>query len=163
MDTSWSEPTSWSEACRRSSGRRAYNRRRQLAAAVRREVIVKHLRQTGLRHGIQVELSRRLQVSKSTISADIRRLLARPAELIAQARRPGVGHPPPAGRRDRHPEGRMHNMHKKICLRLSSALHRDLQQTARRRHMTPSAFVRTALQQVLEQSTPASMPSRDTE
>jgi hypothetical protein len=53
----------------------------------------------------------------------------------------------------------MHNMHKKISLRLSSALHRDLQQTARRRHITPSAFARTALQQVLEQSAPASVPS----
>jgi hypothetical protein len=53
----------------------------------------------------------------------------------------------------------MHNMHKKICLRLSSALHRDLQQTARRRHVTSSALVRAALQQVLEQSTPASVPS----
>jgi hypothetical protein len=63
MESGWSEPTSWSEACQRSSGRRAYIRRRQLAAAVRRQVIVKHLRQTGLRHGVQVELSRQLQVS----------------------------------------------------------------------------------------------------
>ena len=53
----------------------------------------------------------------------------------------------------------MHSMHKKICLRVSSALHQDLQQTARRRHMTSSAFVRRALQQVLEPSTPASVPS----
>ena len=50
-------------------------------------------------------------------------------------------------------------MPEKISLRLGSALHRDLRQTARRRHMTPSAFVRTALQQVLGQSSTAGAPS----
>jgi hypothetical protein len=46
----------------------------------------------------------------------------------------------------------MHNMHKKICLRLSSALQRDLRQAARHRHMTLSAYTRSVLQQVLVQS-----------
>jgi hypothetical protein len=120
---------------------------------------VKHLRQTGLWHGVQVELSRLLQVSKSTVSADIRRLLGRPAELIPQAQQADVRHSTRAGRRGGHPEDRMHHMHKRICLRLSSALHRDLQQAARCRHMTPSAFVRTALQQALSQPSTAGAPS----
>jgi hypothetical protein len=50
-------------------------------------------------------------------------------------------------------------MPEKISLRLSRALHRDLRQAARRRRMTPSAFVRTALQRVLHQSTPAGVPA----
>ena len=49
-------------------------------------------------------------------------------------------------------------MPEKISLRLSPALYNDLQHTARRRHTTPSAIIRLALQQVLDQSTPASAP-----
>jgi hypothetical protein len=49
-------------------------------------------------------------------------------------------------------------MPEKMSLRLSPALYKDVQQAARRRHTTPSAIVRLALQQVLDQSTPASTP-----
>jgi hypothetical protein len=50
-------------------------------------------------------------------------------------------------------------MPEKMSVRLSAVLYDDLQHAARRRHTTPSAIVRLALQQVLDQSTPASTPS----
>jgi hypothetical protein len=50
-------------------------------------------------------------------------------------------------------------MPEKISLRLSHIMHRDLQQAARRRRMTPSAFIRLALAEILEPSTPTSAPS----
>jgi hypothetical protein len=49
MYDAWSNATSWLETCQRSNGRRGYNKRRQLIAAVRRQVIVKHLRQAARR------------------------------------------------------------------------------------------------------------------
>jgi hypothetical protein len=50
-------------------------------------------------------------------------------------------------------------MPEKMSVRLSAVLYDDLQHAARRRHTTPAAIVRLALQQVLDQSTPASTPS----
>jgi hypothetical protein len=50
-------------------------------------------------------------------------------------------------------------MPEKMSVRLSAVSYDDLQHAARRRHTTPAAIVRLALQQVLDQSTPASMPS----
>jgi hypothetical protein len=50
-------------------------------------------------------------------------------------------------------------MPEKLSVRLSSTLHRDLRQAARRRGMTPSAFVRAVLEQVLGQSSTAGAPS----
>jgi hypothetical protein len=50
-------------------------------------------------------------------------------------------------------------MHERICLRLSTALHRDLQQVAHARGVSPSAVVRLALQQVLGQSSTAGVPA----
>jgi DNA-binding transcriptional MocR family regulator len=156
MYDAWSEPTSWSETCQRSSGRRGYNKRRQIVAAVRRQIISKHVRQVGLRRGVRAELSRMLQVSKSTICQDMRRLLARSEGRSVPAWSAGTRDQGPAGRRGRR---RKVHMSEKLSLRLSPALYDDLQHAARRRHTTPSAVVRLALQQVLEQSMPTSTPS----
>lgn len=77
MHDEWSNPTSWGETCRRSRGRREFNKKRQLVATLRRQVIARRLRQVGLQRGVQAELSRMLHVSKSTVSQDVRRLLVR--------------------------------------------------------------------------------------
>jgi hypothetical protein len=50
-------------------------------------------------------------------------------------------------------------MPEKLSLRLSPALYKDVQHEALRRHTTPSAVVRLALQQVLGQRAPAGPPS----
>jgi hypothetical protein len=89
------------------------------------------------------QLAREFGVATSVISTDIKRLFARDRGRAAKVR------PVPRRREVRMPE--------KLSLRLSRALHRDLRQAARHHRMTPSAFIRTALQQVLEPSTPASV------
>ena len=118
----------------------AYNAIRQMKARTRRQAILRRLRELGdfTRRGVQAQLAREFGVATSVISTDFKRLFARDHGRPGRAR-------PVSRRREVH-------MPEKISLRLSRALHRDLRQAARRRHMTPSAFVRLALQQVLGQS-----------
>jgi hypothetical protein len=151
MANGWSEPTSWSEACQRSSGRRAFNKKRQMAAALRRGVSAKHLRQTGLQRGIQAELSRMLQVSKSTISQDMRRLLTRSEGRASHAQRREKGRPAAAGRQGRSQrEERI--MARRLTVRLDQNLYQRLQTAARLRHTSLSAIGRLAMQTFVMQA-----------
>jgi hypothetical protein len=146
-NSAWSEPVRWDEACARSAGRRHFNAIRQAKARARQQAILRRLRELGdvTRRGVQAQLAREFGVATSVISTDFKRLFAQEHGRAGRAR-------PVARRREvRMPE--------KLSLRLSRALHRDLRQVARRRRMTPSAFVRLAVQQVLGQSIPAGAPS----
>jgi len=49
-------------------------------------------------------------------------------------------------------------MPEKVFLRLSTALYKDLQQAAHSRGVSPSAVIRTAVQQFLGQPTPVGVP-----
>jgi hypothetical protein len=142
---SWSTQVSWDEACARSAGRRRYNAIRRMKARARQHAILRRLRELAdcTRRGVQAQLAREFGVATSVISGDFKRLFAR------DYGRPGRARPVSRRREVYMPE--------KISLRLSHTMHRDLRQTARRRRMTPSAFVRLALQQALGQSTPASV------
>jgi hypothetical protein len=143
----WSAQVCWDEACARSAGRRRINAIRQLRARVRQRAVLRRLRALGdfTRRGVQRQLAREFGVSASVICRDVQRLLARSDARPAQPQRV------PRRREVRMPE--------KISLRLSAALYKDVQQAARRRHTTPSAIVRLALQRALDQSTPARTPS----
>jgi hypothetical protein len=114
---------------------------------MRRHAILRRLRELGYvtRRGVQAQLAREFNVATSVISGDFKRLFGGDHGRAAPAR--------PAHRR------RKVHMPEKISLHLSHTMHRDLRQAAMRRRMTPSAFVRLALQQVLEPSTPTSAPS----
>jgi hypothetical protein len=142
MENWWSAPTPWSGVCRRTARRRAYNRKWQLAAAVRRGAIAKQLWQMGLRRGVQVELSRRLQVSKSTISQNIRRLLARPDRPTPHACGRKKGRPTTAGRQGRNQRAKERRMARRLTVRLDQGLHYPLRTVARLRHTTLSAIAR---------------------
>jgi len=143
----WSAQVCWNEACARSSGRRRINAIRKIRARVRQQAVLRRLRELGdvTRRGVQRQLAREFGVSASVICRDVKRLFARPDARPAQTRRV------PRPREVRMPE--------KISLRLSSALHRDVRQAARRGRMTPSAFIRVALEQVLGQSSTAEVPA----
>ena len=54
---------SWDETCRRASGRRRYNRRRQFLANYRLTRVVKLLWQTGFGRGYQTRIAKKLGVS----------------------------------------------------------------------------------------------------
>jgi hypothetical protein len=118
-----------------------------MKARARRQAIVRRLRELGdfTRRGVQAQLAREFGVATSVISTDFKRLFAR------DHGRPGRARPVSRRREVRMPE--------KLSLRLSSALHKDMRQAARRRHMTPSAFVRLAMQQVLGQASTAGAPA----
>lgn len=73
----WRGYTTWDTVCRRASGRRAYNRGRQIRAEWRRTELARLLAEMGApRRGVHTELARRLGVSPATISRDRQKLLA---------------------------------------------------------------------------------------
>jgi hypothetical protein len=78
--TNWSAPTDWETVCRRAAGRNAYNSRRRLLQEFRRFELVRaadRLRGRSLwARGAQSELAAMLGVSRSTISRDVKALLA---------------------------------------------------------------------------------------
>jgi hypothetical protein len=118
-----------------------------LKARVRQQAVLRRLRELGdvTRRGIQRRLAHEFGVSASVICRDVKRLLARTDARPAQAWQV------PRRREVRMPE--------KISLRLSPTLYDDLQQAADRRGMSPSAFIRAAVQQFLSQVTPSGTPS----
>ena len=146
----WSAQVRWDEACARSSGRRRINAVRKIQALVRQQAILRRLRELGdfTRCGVQRQLAHEFGVSASVICRDLRRLFVHTAASPAQARRV--------------PRPREVHMPEKMSLRLSPALYKEVQQAARSRGVTPSALIRAALQQVLGQSTTASVPFLDT-
>lgn|SRR5690349_13490345 len=76
METEWSL-TIDTAAYRRAGGRRAYNARRRFQQVRRRAEVARLLTCKGalFRRGIQTELARELNVSRSTISRDLAYLL----------------------------------------------------------------------------------------
>jgi hypothetical protein len=72
----WSAPTDWQTVCARAGGRRRYNARRTfLANERRRQVLELLVARGGLARGAQAEIARRLQVHRSVISKDLKRLM----------------------------------------------------------------------------------------
>lgn len=85
----WSSPTTWDEVCRRATGRRAHNQRRQDEALIRRTAIAEYMVNSGLTiydRGVQKHLATTFGVSKSTISRDVQHLLSlvRPCPTCGQ-------------------------------------------------------------------------------
>ena len=78
--TEWSDWTSDDEAYRRAGGRRAYNAWRQSMALYRRmrlmEIAARNQLNLWSRNGAQKALARALGVSPSTVSRDIKAILA---------------------------------------------------------------------------------------
>ena len=150
----WSAPVSWDEACARQAGRCRINAVRHLRARVRRQAVLRRLRELGdfPRRGIQAQLAREFHVAPSVISSDIRRLFEERRTPPAQAQRSLT----PPRRALQHPEAGMSH---KISVRLPPALSAALQQAARGRGVSPSALVRTALHQFLGLSSPTGEPS----
>jgi DNA-binding MarR family transcriptional regulator len=71
----WSAQTDWETVCRRASARRRWNSLRAFRAAQRRMQVVELLIELGgLQRGVQAEIARRLQVHRSVISKDLKRL-----------------------------------------------------------------------------------------
>jgi hypothetical protein len=68
----------WDEVCRRTAGRRRYNKRRQLLAELRRYELAKLFAEHDpFEWGSRKKFAEELQVSEATISRDIAKLIER--------------------------------------------------------------------------------------
>ena len=73
----WGAPTSSDEAHKRAGGRRRYNSHRQFVAFVRRQMVVALAWEFGLaRRGSRSRIARAIGVHRSTVSKDIKAILA---------------------------------------------------------------------------------------
>ncbi len=72
----WIAPTDPETVARRAAGRRRYNSWRQLVAEERRAPLACLRREYGFRRGALARAARELGVAKSTITGDVRALLA---------------------------------------------------------------------------------------
>ncbi len=68
-------PTSFGEAVRRASGRRAYNALRRDLAVLRRLDVARLLGKYGPQHGVQARIARELGVSEAVVSRECQKLL----------------------------------------------------------------------------------------
>jgi hypothetical protein len=71
----WAQPTSDTAAHRRAGGRRHFNSVRAAHAELRRARVAALLAALNFRYGAQAAIARRLRVSQSTISRDVRAVL----------------------------------------------------------------------------------------
>jgi hypothetical protein len=71
----WAQPTSDTAAHRRAGGRRRYNSIRAARAELRRGRVAALLAAFNFRYGAQAAIARRLRVSQSTVSRDVRAVL----------------------------------------------------------------------------------------
>ena len=70
--SSWSDPTSDAEAHARAAGRARYNRDRQFAALIRRNMVVRRFMQLDAGWGAKAQIAREFNVARSTVTRDIR-------------------------------------------------------------------------------------------
>jgi hypothetical protein len=73
MTADWSAPIGADAAYRRAAGRRAFNARRQFAAAERRAQVARRLAAYGMGRGVRARIAQELQVHPSTVGRDLRR------------------------------------------------------------------------------------------
>jgi DNA invertase Pin-like site-specific DNA recombinase len=85
--SSWSAPTSTSEAHRRAGGRRKYNSVRRFRADMRRVEVQKLFAEYGFAHGARSRIARELNVHRSTVSRDVRKLWAPEGETCPTCER----------------------------------------------------------------------------
>ncbi len=71
--TNWTQRTDNHSAARRAGGRRGYNSRRQFQANIRVLSVLAELKKVGFRRGNQAEIARRLGVSRSVVSRDLKK------------------------------------------------------------------------------------------
>ena len=76
MLNTWGAATNWTEVCERASGRRRYHSVRRLQVLLRRRKVARCLAREGLGYGVRARLARQFKVSKATITADVRAILA---------------------------------------------------------------------------------------
>jgi hypothetical protein len=145
MLNTWSAPTSWTEVCERASGRRRYHSVRRLRVRLRRRQVARCLVREGLGYGVRARLARQFQVSEATISADVRAILAMPADSMSRQPYQNVRQQADARVARRHLRAR-EEMMGKLSFRIDQLLLDRLRVEADARKTTPSNIGRQAIE-----------------